>query len=54
MTYDVLTRRPVPVFAFLAGRLERLGVPARDADSDPGARSGWNESSVGELWLSES
>lgn len=49
MTYEVLTRRPVPVFAFLPGRPAVVGVPARETDRDPGARSGWNESSVGEL-----
>ena len=38
MTYDVLTRRPVPVFAFLVGRLNVVGVPARDAERDPGAK----------------
>lgn len=53
-TYDVFTRRPVPVFGFRTGLPKALGVPARDTLNEPGARSGWNESSVGELWLSDS
>lgn len=40
MTYDVLTRRPEPVFALLVGRFAAFGVPARDVDTDPGAMSG--------------
>jgi hypothetical protein len=40
MTYDVLTRRPLPDFAFLVGRFNALGVPAREAETEPGARSG--------------
>ena len=54
MTYDVLTRRPVPVLGFLVGRLNALGVPARETERDPGAISGLNESNVGELRESES
>src|SRR6187402_3829677 len=55
MTYDVLTRRPEPVFGFLVGRLKLLGVPARDeAREPPGARSGRNSSRVGELSSSDS
>lgn len=39
MTYDVLTRRPVPVRAFLVGRPKLLGVPARETEREPGATS---------------
>jgi hypothetical protein len=40
MTYDVLTRKPEPDFAFLVGRPPTTGVPAREFDKDPGASSG--------------
>ena len=53
MTYDVLTRRPVPVFPFLVGRMRVFGVPAREIDRDPGG-SGGKARFVGELRLSES
>jgi hypothetical protein len=49
MTYDDLTRRPVPVFPFLVGRDWALGVAARDDGVEPGARWGWKPSAVGEL-----
>lgn len=40
MTYDVLTRNPVPVLPFLVDRLNIFGVPARETDNEPGAISG--------------
>jgi hypothetical protein len=51
MTYDVLTRRPDPVFCFLVGRLAAVvGVPARDEGREsPGGNGGLKASSVGEL-----
>lgn len=54
MTYDVLTRRPDPVFCFLVDRLAAVGVPARDDGREsPGGNGGLKASSVGELPSSE-